>query len=79
MSHKNQVKTILTDYYMTRFLLCIIATLLALNTQATHIDLNKEYARLDEAIAQSSRYIAQRQKKIRALERQLGAAEDTRQ
>lgn len=64
---------------MTRFLLCIIATLLALNTQATHIDLNKEYARLDEAIAQSSRYIAQRQKKIRALERQLGAAEDTRQ
>lgn len=62
---------------MTRFLLCIIATLLALNTQATHIDLNKEYARLDEAIAQSSRYIAQRQKKIRALERQLGAAEDT--
>jgi hypothetical protein len=64
---------------MTRFLLCIIATLLALNTQATNIDLNKEYARLDEAIAQSSRYIAQRQKKIRALERQLGAAEDTRQ
>ena len=64
---------------MTRFLLCIIATLLALNTQATNIDLNKEYTRLDEAIAQSSRYIAQRQKKIRALERQLGAAEDTRQ
>ncbi len=64
---------------MTRFLLCIIAALLALNTQATNIDLNKEYTRLDEAIAQSSRYIAQRQKKIRALERQLGAAEDTRQ
>lgn len=61
---------------MTRILTIIIAVMAALSASATNIDMEKEYARLDDAIARSAQYIVQRQQKIKTLERQLKATKD---
>lgn len=64
---------------MTRILTIIIAMLAAFSVSAANIDMEKEYARLDDAIARSAQYIAQRQQKIKALEQQLKATNDIHQ
>ena len=61
---------------MTRILTIIIAVMATLTTSAANIDMEKEYARLDDAIARSAQYIAQRQQKIKVLERQLKATKN---
>jgi len=63
---------------MTRILTIIIAMMAVLSASATNIDMEKEYARLDDAIARSAQYIVQRQQKIKSLERQLKATKDAR-
>lgn len=63
---------------MTRILTIIIAMMAVLSASATNIDMEKEYARLDDAIARSAQYITQRQQKIKDLERQLKATKNAR-
>lgn len=61
---------------MIRFLFFLISLSIAISAPASTINLENEYSRLDDAIASSERYIAVRQKKIDALERQLRAVKD---